>query len=138
MLGDLISKMPDREFFDKADELMGEMNTQEWLFANDRRRPDSKQVKIAEGIYVIQKVLKTPGGLIRVTAVNDEGKLKDVHFSGDFFFFPADNLVDLEQALEGHPAETDAIAQTVATYYQKHHIESPGVVPADFSIILSF
>lgn len=137
LLRDLQAKSPDKELFDKADELMVEMNTQEWLFANDRRRPDSKQVKIAEGIYVIQKILKTPGGLIRVTAVNEEGKLKDVHFSGDFFFFPAENLVDLEIALEGHSADTDAIAQTVTSFYQKHGIESPGVIPADFSTVLS-
>ncbi len=77
------------------------MNTPEWLLVNDRRRPNSKQVKIAEGVYVVQKMLKTPGGLIRVTAVNQGGKLNDVHISGDFFFFPAASLMDLEQALEG-------------------------------------
>ena len=66
---------------------------------------DLKQVKIAEGVFVIQKMLKTQGGLIRVTAINRNGKLNDVHISGDFFFFPSESLIDLEQALEDAPAE---------------------------------
>ncbi len=137
LLGEMVQKSLDEELTRKADELLAEMNTPEWLLANDRRRPDAKQVKIAEGIYVIQKMLKTPGGLIRVTAVNQNGSLKDVHISGDFFFFPSADLVDLEQALDGLPAEADAITHTVSAFYQKHHIESPGVVPADFAAVLS-
>ncbi|HVP21596.1 MAG TPA: lipoate protein ligase C-terminal domain-containing protein, partial [Anaerolineaceae bacterium] len=113
LLGEMVEKPLDEELIHKADELLSEMNTPEWLQANDRRQPDSTQVKIAEGVYVIQKMLKTPGGLIRMTAVNREGKLKDVHISGDFFFFPATNLVDLEQALDGVPVENDTISQTV-------------------------
>jgi lipoate-protein ligase A len=137
LLGAMVQKSLDEELTQKADELLAEMNTPEWLLANDRRRPDAKQVKIAEGIYVIQKMLKTPGGLIRVTAVNQDGKLNDIHISGDFFFFPSATLVDLEQALDGLPAETDAITQAVAAFYQKHNVESPGVVPADFANVLT-
>ncbi len=137
LLGEMVRKSLDSELTQKADELLEEMNTPEWLLANDRRRPDAKQVKIAEGIYVIQKMLKTPGGLIRVTAVNQDGLLRDVHISGDFFFFPMASLVELEQALEGLPAETSAIAQTVTAFYQGHSVESPGVVPADFAQLLS-
>jgi lipoate---protein ligase len=137
LLGKLEPKSLDAELVQKADELMLEMNTPEWLLANDRRRPEAAQVKIAEGIYVVQKMLKTPGGLIRVTAVNQNGNLKDVHISGDFFFFPSDNLVYLEQALDGLTAETVAITETITTFYQQHNIESPGVVPADFANILT-
>jgi lipoate-protein ligase A len=137
LLGEMIPKQLDAELTQKADELLAEMNTPEWLMANDRRRSDMKQVKIAEGVYVIQKMLKTPGGLIRVTAVKQDRKIKDVHISGDFFFFPSDNLVDLEQALYGLPAETDAITQAVTAFYQMHNVESPGVVPADFANVLT-
>jgi hypothetical protein len=77
----------DEELVTKADELLVEMNTPEWLLANDRRNPDTKQVKNAEGIYVIQKLLKTPGGLIRVTAINNKCVLKDVHISGEISSF---------------------------------------------------
>jgi lipoate-protein ligase A len=137
LLGDVVPADLDSELTDKADELLAEMNTPEWLLSNDRRRPDSKQVKIAEGVYVIQKMLKTPGGLIRVTAVNQEGILKDVHISGDFFFFPADRLIDLEKSLEDCPFEMAAINQVVEKFYQQNEVESPGVVPADFAKVLA-
>ncbi len=137
LLGGMFQKSLDKELTLKADELLVEMNTPEWLMANDRRRPDAKQVKIAEGIYVLQKMLKTRGGLIRVTAVNQDGKLNDIHISGDFFFFPSASLVDLEQALEGLPAEANVITQAVTDFYQQYSVESPGVVPADFANVLT-
>ena len=137
LLGELTPKELDQELTKKADELLVEMNNPEWLLANDQRRPDSKQVKIAEGIYVIQKMLKTPGGLIRVTAVNHERKLNEVHISGDFFFFPADKLMDLEMTLQEVPTDALAITQVVEKFYQQHGVESPGVVPADFGQVLA-
>jgi lipoate-protein ligase A len=137
LLGELTPKELDQELTKKADELLVEMNNPEWLLANDQRRPDSKQVKIAEGIYVIQKMLKTPGGLIRVTAVNHEGKLNEVHISGDFFFFPADKLMDLEMTLQEVPTDALAITQVVEKFYQQHGVESPGVVPANFGQVLA-
>jgi lipoate---protein ligase len=136
LLGEMTPKTLDTELTQKADELLAEMNTSEWMLANDRRRPDAKQVKIAEGIFVVQKMLKTPGGLIRVTAVNQNGRLADVHISGDFFFFPMDQLMDLEGALDGLPAEADAIKAAVTHFYQQNSIESPGVVPADSAQVL--
>jgi lipoate-protein ligase A len=137
LLGELIPRQLDQQLMLKADELLAEMNTPAWLMANDRRRPDTKQVKIAEGVFVLQKLLKTPGGLIRVTAVNQNGSLKDVHISGDFFFFPAERLLDLEKALDGLPVETGAIAQAVTAFYSQHRVESPGVAPADFASALT-
>jgi lipoate-protein ligase A len=135
LLGEMVEKSLDEELTQKADELLAEMNTPEWLMANDRRRPESKQVKIAEGIYVIQKMLKTPGGLIRVTAVNQDGKLKDVHISGDFFFFPSTRLVDLENTLMDIPCTTDEITAVIDRFYKEFSVESPGVTSADFASV---
>lgn len=137
LLGEIKPRQLDEELTHKADELLAEMNTSDWLLGNDRRRPDVKQVKIAEGVYVIQKMLKTPGGLIRVSAVSQDGKLSDVHISGDFFFFPSADLVELEQTLEGVTADMDSIAEAVTTFYEQHLVESPGVVPADFARVLT-
>lgn len=127
----------DEELIKKADELFQEMNTPEWLLANDKRRTDASQVKIAEGIYVIQKMVKTPGGLIRVTAVNNDGVLQDVHISGDFFFFPSKGLERLEETLEGVAAEASAINQVVEKFYKENEVQSPGVTPMDFAQILA-
>ncbi len=136
-LGTMEAKPLDKELIQKAEELMAEMNTPEWLLANDRRRPDASQVKIAEGIFVMQKMVKTPGGLIRITAVNKEGFLKDVHISGDFFFFPSASLELLEQALDGVSVEAAEITEVVESFYRKHEVESPGVTPLDFAKLLA-
>jgi hypothetical protein len=55
--------------------------------------------------------------------------------AGDFFLFPSANLIDLEQALDGLPTETEAITQAVTGSCQKHSVESPGVIQADFAIV---
>ncbi len=123
----------DEELVRKAEELLAEMDTPEWLMANDRRRADVRQVKIAEGVYILQKVFKATGGLIRMTAVQRDNRLYEVHISGDFFFFPAERLKDLEQALEGVEAQTEAITAAVDAFYQQYAVESPGVLPVDFA-----
>lgn len=136
LVGRLEVKTLDDTIKQKADELLAEMNNETWLLANDRRRPDSKQIKIAEGVYVIQKVFKAPGGLIRATAVNDNGRLKDVHLSGDFFFFPANSLEKLEKALDEIQIESNKVLSLVSRFYQEQRVESPGVTPADFVQVL--
>ncbi len=138
LLGPMTYKtVPDPELVAKADELQAERYTDEWLFANDRRRPDARQIKIREGVYVVQNMLKTPGGLIRVTAVNENGKLRDVHISGDFFFFPAGDLPALEKSLDGVSADPESVTEAVAQFYARRSVESPGVQPADFARVLT-
>ncbi len=137
LLGQLTPQALDAPLVAKADALFAEMHTSEWLYANDRRRPDMSLVKIAEGVHVTQQVLKTPGGLIRGTAVNAHGRLSDVHFSGDFFFFPAPELAALETCLNGVEAQHAAIAERVAQFYRERGIESPGVQPEDFAAVLA-
>jgi lipoate-protein ligase A len=137
ILGPMIYKtIPDPALVDKAEKLQAERYTPEWLFANDRRRLDTRQVKIREGVYVTQNMLKTPGGLIRVTAINEDGKLHDVHISGDFFFYPAEDLPGLEKALDNVPAEPASVTAAVTKFYSKQSIQSPGVQAEDFTRVL--
>ncbi len=128
-----VKTAPEADLAAKARELQIERCSPEWLFANDRRQLDLRQIKIREGVYVIQNVLKTPGGLIRVTAINEDGKLQGVHISGDFFFYPAENLPALEQSLNGVVADLHSVTNAVAEYYSRQSIESPGVQPGDFA-----
>jgi len=137
LLGEMeIVREVDDELLKKADELLAVMHTHEWLHANDSRRPRAEQVKIREGVYVIQNMVKAPGGLIRVTAVNEDGILKDVHLSGDFFFYPAESLPALEKSLHGVAADLTTVAQFIENFYAQNKIESPGVQPMDFARIL--
>ena len=121
----------DDELLKKADEMLALMYNPEWLHANDSRRPRADQVKIREGVYVIQNMLKTPGGLLRVTAIKEDEILRDVHISGDFFFYPANLLPDLEDALNGIPADAESVRTAVEKFYADRAIETPGVQPAD-------
>jgi len=137
LMGKFVEKKLDNELTEKADELIQEMHTPGWLLANDRRRPDTARVKIAEGIFVFEKVHKAPGGLMRLTAVSNEGRLEDVHLSGDFFFFPADKLVELEQAFTALPITADDVIRTVTRFYTVNRIESPGVTAEDFAALIA-
>jgi lipoate-protein ligase A len=122
----------DEELVAKADEIFLRMNTEDWLFENDNRLAE-ESVKIREGVYVIQQAYKAAGGLIQVAAVQEDGFLRDVHLSGDFFFYPAEDLVGLEDALENMPADQETILAAIKGYYLENGIESPGIEPADFA-----
>jgi lipoate-protein ligase A len=137
ILGPLTKKIaPDQDLVIEAEKLFAERYTLEWLLANDRRRPNVRQVKIRDGVYVIQNMLKTPGGLVRITAINQDDKLYEVHISGDFFFYPAENLKELEHVLDGIEADPEFVANAVTQFYTDRSIESPGVQPEDFSRLL--
>jgi lipoate-protein ligase A len=123
----------DDEWRAEVENLGKEMMTDEWLHKR-RGRPGHRQVTIRSGVEVRQRMYKAPGGLIRALAELQEGRLGAVSFSGDFFFYPSEKLVDLEAALHGvQPGDAE---ETIARFYEEHSIESPGVTPADLAHVL--
>ena len=116
--------------YDTMAELKQTHTTDEWLYKRGKRR-EEWQVKIATGVAVSQRVYKAPGGLIRAIVETREGRIAEVSLSGDFFFYPADKLEALEAALAG--LELGAVEPTIAEFYRREGIESPGVTPADFA-----
>ncbi len=137
LLGEMIWKEEvEKDLLDKAEEIYNERYSNEWLFFNDRRRSITRNVKIREGVNVIQNILKTAGGLIRVTLVNDNGILRDVHLSGDFFFYPSDMLPELENSLNGVQYDEKLIQQRIEKFYAEKDIETPGVDPADITKVI--
>jgi len=137
LLGELTPRSIDDALRAEADRLWGEQfNAADWLTANDRRSPDLRSVRIAEGINVVQRVYKAPGGLIRATAVERDGCLYNVHLSGDFFFFPMDSLPALEDALERVEASSATVEAVAAAYFKNHGVEAPGVQPSDLAMAL--
>jgi lipoate-protein ligase A len=106
------------------------MLSDEWLFR--RGRPQiGREVTIRAGVQVWQKAYKAPGGLIRAVLEVREGTIADISLSGDFFFYPAERLADLERALLG--VRVEDVEQVVARFYADYGIESPGVTAADFA-----
>ena len=117
----------------KTDELAVQFISDEWLFRSKRQQED-RHVRIRSGVEVRQKMYKAPGGLIRATAEVEDDIITHVELSGDFFFYPADQLPNLEAALIG--VHWGDVEQAVARFYQSQQIESPGVTPADFAKVL--
>jgi len=111
----------------------------EWMFSHDwlhrkGRRIEGREVKVRAGVRVIHRMHKASGGLIRAVYELNEGRIKDLNLSGDFFVYPHDGLTSLEAALEGKtPAEMD---QTLKAFYQRGQVETPGLGPEDWLAVL--
>jgi lipoate-protein ligase A len=120
--------------YDKARELEPLFTSDEWLHKRGKRVP-GRDVKIATGVNVLQRLHKAPGGLIRATFEVKNGQLTWVSLSGDFFFYPAEKLEVLEAAMAG--VALKEVEQAIAAFYMAEGIESPGVTPADLAHVLS-
>ncbi len=108
--------------------------TEEWLLRPGQRLHEGRRVRIASGVEIAQRMHKAPGGLIRAIVETQHGQIVAVGLSGDFFFYPAEKLVDLEQALTG--ASLAEAQRTIEEFYGVHRIESPGVTPHDLAVAL--
>jgi lipoate-protein ligase A len=118
----------------KVTELARTHTTEEWLLGPGKHIRQGRRVKIAEGVEVSQRIHKAPGGLIRATVEMQRGQIVAVALSGDFFFYPADRLIELEQHLAG--VETPQVQGIIEEFYRANGIESPGVTPYDLAMAL--
>jgi hypothetical protein len=80
-----------------------------------------------------QGLHKSKGGLIRSFVKAENGIIKDISISGDFFLFPEDAFFKMIQVLKGIPAIREDIVQKIQEVYIKENIQSPGTLPADFA-----
>ncbi len=128
--------------YELAAELAQTHTTEAWLLKPGKRFREGRTgsgergrtVKIAEGVEVAQRAHKAPGGLIRATVEAQHGRIAGVSLTGDFFFYPAEKLADLERHLVG--TQLGAVEGFVETFYRAHDIESPGVTPRDLALAL--
>ena len=79
----------------------------------------------------INKIIKEPGSkLIRVNCVVENGNIKSIKISGDFFAYPEETISGIESALVGAravPGEVEKIAETIC---RKLNAELYGISPA--------
>jgi lipoate-protein ligase A len=80
-----------------------------------------------------QGLHKSKGGLIRSFVSTENGNIKDISISGDFFLFPEDALFKMILELKGIPARRGDIERKIQEIYFKETIQSPGTSPADFA-----
>jgi lipoate-protein ligase A len=119
------------EILEKMGQLEAWMTSEEFLLKKTPRIPTG--VKIREGVEVVYGLHKARGGLIRATEAVSEERLEDITLSGDFTFFPKEQLIGLEESLEKVPLEEGKITETVETFYEGKEIESPGVESKDIA-----
>ncbi len=84
-------------------------------------------VKKQQGIH------KSKGGLIRSFVTTENGKIKEINISGDFFLFPEEALFKIVQELKETKAERKEVERKITEIYDLENIQSPGTSPADFT-----
>ncbi len=80
-----------------------------------------------------QGIHKSKGGLIRSFVTVEEGIIKDIEISGDFFLFPEEALFEILEQLKGTQAMREDIQKNIERVYEKERIQSPGTLPSDFT-----
>jgi len=118
----------------QVEELTPSFLSEEWLYKKGRRR-SGREVKIASGVQVVQRVHKAHGGLIRVTMEVKDNHLQGVSLSGDFFCYPKDAVGALESVLEGAPVE--GLRDVLSMFYDSGEVETPGVTVDDWLKVLA-
>jgi lipoate-protein ligase A len=119
------------EILEKMGQIEAWMTSDEFLLKKTPRIPIG--VKIREGVEVVYGVHKARGGLIRAAEAISEERIEDITISGDFTFFPKEQLIGLEESLERVSLEKEKITESVETYYEEKGIESPGVESKDIA-----
>lgn len=133
IVGELVPAEPDEALRAGVEKRKEWMFSRQWLHRKGRRL-EGREIKVRAGVRVIHRRHKAPGGLIRAVYELNEGRLKDLNFSGDFFIYPHDGLTRLEAVLEGkRPAE---LAQVLKAFYRQGGVETPGLTPADWLAVL--
>lgn len=80
-----------------------------------------------------QGIHKSRGGLIRSFVATENGMIKDITISGDFFLFPEEALFKITGHLKGAPANREKLQKIIEEIYEKENIQSPGTTPSDFT-----
>lgn len=80
-----------------------------------------------------QGIHKSKGGLIRSFVSEEQGIIKKVTISGDFFLFPEDAIFKILENLKGTAVKREEIQKNIEGTYEKEKIQSPGTSPTDFT-----
>jgi len=76
---------------------------------------------------------KAAGGkLVRVRLMEEEGEVKSVQISGDFFLVPEDRFPTLEKMLEGTPLQEADLRKIIDRFFETSQVQSLGVSGDDF------
>ena len=85
------------------------------------------EIKTPQGIH------KSKGGLIRSFVTTENGRIKEINISGDFFLFPEESFFKIAEELKGVKANRVDVEHKIEDIYIREKIQSPGTSPADFT-----
>ena len=85
------------------------------------------EIKTPQGIH------KSKGGLIRSFVTTENGRIKEISISGDFFLFPEESFFKIAKELKGVNANRVDVEHKIEDIYIREKIQSPGTSPADFT-----
>jgi len=131
MLGKLEPASLNSEILQKMKQIESWMTSEKFLFKKTPKIP--KGVKIREGVELFYGLHKARGGLIRTAEEISEGRIEEITISGDFTFYPKEQLTGLEESLQKAPLKEEKIIERVETFYEEKKVESPGVESKDFA-----
>jgi lipoate-protein ligase A len=134
MVGKLTPTSLNPKILEKMKQLDAWMTSEKFLLKKTPRIPSG--VKIREGVEVLYGLHKARGGLIRTAEEVSEGRIEEITLSGDFTFYPKEQLIGLEESLEKVSLEEDRIIERVEIFYEKGRVESPGVESKDFALTI--
>ncbi len=108
-------------------EALAKVRDAEWLGINHRARDDMPLRKAT---------LRAPGGTLQAEMLWDKygNRVRQVHFSGDYFIQPQRAIVDLEAALRNvHLNDVDGI---IAGLFEEQAVDGFGLQPEHFATVL--
>jgi len=134
LLGDLQPARMNEELVAAVGRERRRMLDPAWL--DFRRKPKpGRQVKLRTGVSLRQGMHKAAGGLMRARYELNEGRLREVNLSGDFFSYPPEAVARLEAVLEGiRQEEAEAV---IGEFYLRQGWETPGVSVGDWLEVLN-
>jgi lipoate-protein ligase A len=115
----------------KIMELEKWMTSDRFLFKKTPRIPAG--VKIKQGVDILYGIYKARGGIIRTVDEVEEQVLRELAISGDFQFYPKEDLVNLEHSLRMTDFKEQPITAKIDEFYEKKKIDTPGIEPDDIS-----
>lgn len=90
-------------------------------------------VKVSADTTLTEAARKAPGGLVRVTLLAQDGRVRDLVLGGDFTCLPPDGIDRIAAALRGVALEPGALAAAASAAMAQGTIEMPGVPPEELA-----
>ncbi len=133
LVGPLKPAEVDPELKSRMAELGQTMRSPEWLHFR-RKEAAGRTVTVRSGLKLVQRVHKAIGGLMRAEFRIEEGVYRGVSISGDFFCFPTDFALRVEERLEGRAAKD--LSRSIESLYAEIQPDTPGIAVDDWMSLL--